>query len=210
MLCDRSNIQHFCNADKLNNMFSFYYSWQRSLELMRNYEDEHDFLYDFVLVARFDMAFKARVDASEAIAALSRGTQLFGEPTALASFDPLEYGYTPHREEGVRVRQFWFDSVLAGSSEAVYKCSQGFNYLTDPHRLFAYPTFSSHLTVPYTCAAEGILCENPGEEAGWHGILFKEADAHAGKCSSDDESVRECGRLHNYVTNVPLIPARGW
>ena len=30
-LCDPRNRQHFCNAEKLNNIFSFYYSWHRSL-----------------------------------------------------------------------------------------------------------------------------------------------------------------------------------
>tara|TARA_R110000851_G_scaffold48318_1_gene116881 strand:- start:1119 stop:1904 length:786 start_codon:yes stop_codon:yes gene_type:complete len=40
---------------------SRYYSSQRSIELKRKYEEENNFTYDFVLVARFDNMFHKRI-----------------------------------------------------------------------------------------------------------------------------------------------------
>ena len=160
--CDQRNARHFCNVEKLNNMHSFYYSWQNSVELMRDYEVENGFRYDLVLVGRFDMRYTAKLDAAKALTALAHGTQLFREPVSTSA--PAEKGYQDGfwgggvPGEGPRVRERWHDQVMAGSSDAVYKCAQGFEYLVHPHRLFTYDSLDSHLTAAYTGAAQGIVC----------------------------------------------------
>ena len=160
--CDQSNVRHFCNDEKLNSMHSFYYSWQESVQLMRDYEVENGFRYDLVLVGRFDMMYTARLDAAKALTALAHGTQLFREP--VSTIAPAQKGYQEgfwgggDTAEGPKVRERWFDSVMAGSSDAVYKCAQGFEYLMHSHRLFTYDSLDSHLTAAYTAAAQGIVC----------------------------------------------------
>ena len=188
-LCDRSNRGHFCSEEKLNNMFSFYYSWQQSVQLMRNHEEKHNFRYDFVLVARFDLAFKANVEISEA---LSSSLQLFREVLPRQMPKKYEGGFCAGSpgDGHMKVRELWYDQAMAGSSDAVYKCGQGFKYLTDARRLFTCETLSSHLTVPYTSAAEGIQCSN--EEMAGH------------------PDAGQCGRFTEFVKNFPLNPPRRW
>ena len=151
---------------------------------MRDHEDSSGFRYDLVIIARFDMIFAIKVDAYKALDALTHGKQLFRE--AVVKRAPPEKGYIDGywgggKIGGPRMRERWFDLVMAGTSDAVYKCGQGFDFLIHPHRLFTYDSLDSHLTAAYACAAMGIVCE-----------------------SDNSTQSSKCGSLLEYLPEMPL------
>jgi hypothetical protein len=86
--------------------YSRWYSTQRSMQLKRQYEEQNNFKYDWVMSARFDIAWKVPVIFSE------------------YNNDIFYYGGF-HRGESIKVIDFWFFS----NSENMDKFSDLYSHI---------------------------------------------------------------------------------
>lgn len=106
--------------NRLNNIYSRWYSLYRVIELLRSHEQKNKFAYDFVMVSRFDMSLLSTVDfmsmekdkfyVADWLGYRSSGGAILAEGEIFSSQDKafeFKRGF-PHDDEGLL--DFWFIS----------------------------------------------------------------------------------------------------
>jgi hypothetical protein len=147
------------NQDKFRT-FSRWYSNKRVLELQKEYSEKNNIEYDFIMVCRFDIIWKTKINFSELekdIFYVSKWNQHKQLPNLIGN---MSFPEGNHK----RYMDLWFignqDQMNYLSGVYNFLEKEGGKYASDPHSLifhYMYPKYNDRIKFKYNVVFDYIL-----------------------------------------------------